>query len=211
MLVNGYIELAMGENMSGGAVREPSPVVHAQDGAHAPGDLAIVEAFVNTRDVEQGSDVFTDPPRLSRWLRGHGLPSSSERITSEADRRRVVAVREALRQLLLAHHDGVPAPSEATALLAREALACPVAVDFAVGKHAHLRPTGIGTSRTLATLFAIVFHAMHDGTWERLKACRNETCQWAFYDSSRNRSGKWCSMAVCGNRNKVASYRERHR
>ncbi|MBW3563024.1 MAG: CGNR zinc finger domain-containing protein, partial [Actinobacteria bacterium] len=45
---------------------------------------------------------------------------------------------------------------------------------------------------------------------ERLKVCRSDTCRWAFYDSSRNRSGKWCDMAVCGNRTKVANYRERH-
>jgi predicted RNA-binding Zn ribbon-like protein len=50
---------------------------------------------------------------------------------------------------------------------------------------------------------------MHDGTWSRMKACRNDTCHWAFYDASRNRSGKWCSMAICGNRAKVANYRER--
>ena len=42
-----------------------------------------------------------------------------------------------------------------------------------------------------------------DGTWSRLKACREDDCHWAFYDRSRNRSGQWCVMAVCGNRNKA--------
>ena len=58
---------------------------------------------------------------------------------------------------------------------------------------------------------AIVQRAIVDGTWARLKACRWDTCQWAFYDTSKNRSGSWCSMAVCGNRAKAAAYRRRRR
>ena len=50
---------------------------------------------------------------------------------------------------------------------------------------------------------------MADGTWSRLKACRAGTCRWAFYDHTRNRSGVWCTMDVCGNRTKVRSFRER--
>ena len=44
----------------------------------------------------------------------------------------------------------------------------------------------------------------------RLKACRQETCGWVFYDGSRNRSSSWCSMRVCGGRAKASSYRRRH-
>ena len=44
---------------------------------------------------------------------------------------------------------------------------------------------------------------MRDGTFARLKACREHTCEWAFYDHSRNRSATWCSMEVCGNRAKA--------
>ncbi len=50
---------------------------------------------------------------------------------------------------------------------------------------------------------------MVDGTWSRLKACRQ--CEWAFYDWSKNRSGRWCAMSVCGNRTKVRAYRARRR
>ena len=52
---------------------------------------------------------------------------------------------------------------------------------------------------------------MEAGTWLRLKACRNYTCRWAFYDHSKNRSGHWCTMSVCGNRQKSRGYRQRHR
>ena len=44
----------------------------------------------------------------------------------------------------------------------------------------------------------------------RLSACRDENCRVAFYDKSRNRSRAWCSMEVCGNREKARSFRQRH-
>jgi predicted RNA-binding Zn ribbon-like protein len=48
---------------------------------------------------------------------------------------------------------------------------------------------------------------MLDGSWSRLKACRN--CCWSFYDYSPNRSATWCSMQLCGNRKKTRAYRRR--
>ncbi len=63
----------------------------------------------------------------------------------------------------------------------------------------------------VSAILAIVYESIRDGTWSRLKACRNSTCRWAFYDSSRNRAGSWCSMSACGNRAKTRAYRLRHR
>jgi predicted RNA-binding Zn ribbon-like protein len=48
------------------------------------------------------------------------------------------------------------------------------------------------------------------GGWERLKLCASGDCRWAFYDTSRNGGGRWCSMEVCGNRHKTRAYRRRH-
>jgi len=49
-----------------------------------------------------------------------------------------------------------------------------------------------------------------EGDWSRLKICPDDDCQWAFVDQSRNRSRRWCSMEVCGNRDKTRTYRARH-
>jgi predicted RNA-binding Zn ribbon-like protein len=62
----------------------------------------------------------------------------------------------------------------------------------------------------LGVLLAITAVAMADGTWSRLKVCPGEHCGWAFYDGSRNRSGRWCSMAVCGGRSKARAHYRRH-
>ena len=59
----------------------------------------------------------------------------------------------------------------------------------------------------LDDLVACALGAMLDGSWGRLKACRN--CHWSFYDYSPNRSATWCSMQLCGNRAKTRAYRRR--
>ena len=65
--------------------------------------------------------------------------------------------------------------------------------------------------RRLGLLAAAVIDAHAAGTWPRLKVCVEDTCQWAFIDSSKNRSRSWCSMRICGNRTKTRAYRARNR
>jgi len=72
-----------------------------------------------------------------------------------------------------------------------------------------LEPDESGIRQALAEILTIVFAALHEGIWYRLKACADNTCQFAFYDHSKNHSGHWCTMADCGNRAKVRSYRAR--
>ena len=66
-----------------------------------------------------------------------------------------------------------------------------------------------GLDGVLGVLVAIAYEAMRDGSWARLKACRN--CGYLFWDASRNRSAAWCSMRLCGNRLKVRRHRRRRR
>ena len=58
-------------------------------------------------------------------------------------------------------------------------------------------------------LLLIVRDAQRDHTWARLKACSNPKCRWAYYDRSHSQQGKWCDMAVCGNRAKNRALRAR--
>ena len=74
-----------------------------------------------------------------------------------------------------------------------------------------LAPAAGGVDGALGRLLAIIARAIEDGTWQRLKVCPADTCQWGFYDTSRNRSAVWCDMRVCGNRAKVREFRERTR
>ena len=173
----------------------------------APTELAVIEAFVNTVDLEDGDEAFGIPSELSDWLAAHGLAEPGEAFSHE-DLASAVAVREALRALLLANNDGELDPAApATLTAAADRARLTVAVDER--GHARVQPRATGIDRVFGQLLGIVARAQADGTWERLKACPWHTCHVAFYDHSRNHSRTWCSMAVCGNRAKAQTYRRR--
>jgi predicted RNA-binding Zn ribbon-like protein len=123
--------------------------------------------------------------------------------------RRAVGLREALREVLLAHNARAPVPSSAVEVLNSASDRAVLRLRFHQPGSASLEPQRHGVDGALGRLLAIVHDAIADGTWSRLKACRLESCEWAFYDRTKNRSGAWCNMDVCGNRAKARAYRER--
>jgi predicted RNA-binding Zn ribbon-like protein len=174
----------------------------------APGELEHVRAFVNTIDIEDGTEQLESPEALAQWLEARDLAPDGTRATG-GDLARAREVREALRALLLAHTLGSPAPEAAGATLERAVQRARVRLRFGSRGDSWLEPKAGGVDGSLGRLLSIIHAARADGTWKRLKACREHTCEWAFYDHTKNRSGAWCSMAVCGNRAKARSYRER--
>ena len=173
----------------------------------APGELETVRAFVNTVDIEDGTESLTDPPALVHWLADHHL-IEPDAPAGDDDVRRAIEVREALRALMRANNGGEP-PAEATATLRAVAQRAQVALEFDPDG-SRLEPQAANVDGALGRLLVRVHAAQHDGTWNRMKACPWHTCHWAFYDHTKNRSGVWCNMAVCGNRAKAKAYRERH-
>jgi len=175
----------------------------------APGDLELVRAFVNTVDIEQGEERLASPAALAAWLTEHGLTPAGLRATA-GDLGHAIELREALRAVLLTHNPQAPAP--ATAVQALDAAACRARLQLRFDDRAQatLQSEADGVDGALGRLLAIVHAAIAQGTWSRLKACHEHTCEWAFYDHTKNRSGAWCNMRVCGNRAKARAYRERH-
>ena len=187
-------DLLTGRVQSGG--REP-----------APAKLRRVQDFVNTVDREHGGDVLDAPQGLAAWLAHRGLPGGEGRPSAAAVER-ALALREALRALLLANNGGPadPPPSEVLAAAGRRARLAP-----AFGPEARLVPDAAGVDAGLGHVVADAFVAMVDGSWQRLKACPRDACGWAFYDRSTANRGTWCSMRVCGNRVKAGAYYRRRR
>ncbi len=136
-----------------------------------------------------------------------GLLEGGQRL-GEAERRRLVEFREGLRELLLVHN-GVAGGD--VAALNHVVSSAALRVRFGPDGRPNLEPGAGGglVERIVGRLLAEVVRAEAEGRWERLKACRNEGCLWAFYDASKNRSGSWCNMDVCGARHKMRAYRER--
>ena len=146
-----------------------------------------MQLLVNSQDLEHEVDWLAD------WLAERDLASERER-TAE--------LRTALRSLILANN-GFPLEASAVEVFNRAAARVPL--QLGADGIPTLATEGDALDRVVATALA----AMLDGTWSRLKACRN--CRWAFYDYSPPRKATWCSMQLCGNRAKTRAYRSRRK
>jgi predicted RNA-binding Zn ribbon-like protein len=171
-----------------------------------PAELALLKAFLNSVDIEEGSDSFQTAEGLRTWLLERGLPNGGALLT-EAARRGLIEVREAIREIVAAHGETVPVDAVETVRAAARTATLVVTIDGA--GQADLLPAGSGADALVARLLADIASAQRLGTWRDLRICRRDVCRWAFHDASRNHSGVWCTMSVCGNRVKSANLRRR--
>jgi predicted RNA-binding Zn ribbon-like protein len=168
--------------------------------------LLLVQGFVNTRDVEDETDLLGELSTARSWLVGAGLLDANAPL-SESDLELARAVREAIRALI----DEGEAPDAVKPL---RAVAAAHRARLSVGEDGALGLENAGRGELgdgLFELLLIVHRAQEDGSWSRLKICANPDCQWTFFDRSRNQQGNWCNMASCGNRLKNRQLRARRR
>lgn len=170
-----------------------------------PRAVGLLQDFLNTADIESETDLVSTPASLSEWLAGKGLAPAPGKLDA-VEHARTLELRELLRDALEATTHGGSA-RVAFARLNQVAGRVPLRVRF--GDSPHLEPVR-RDAPALGPILATVYDALGDEALGRLKVCRNDACRWAFYDTSRNRSGVWCTMAICGNRQKGRAYRRRH-
>ena len=153
---------------------------------------------------EVAAPTLGTPVSARIWFQSRGFELGEP---SPAAHARLLRLREALIALCFAnngHGDGEAALCELS-LIAAE---IPLLASFAPAPR--LIP-GAPSHVFEATVLAAAYDALRDGTWARLKACPADRCRHVFYDTSRNRTSTWCSMAICGNRTKVRNYQQRAR
>lgn len=168
----------------------------------APPPLDLVQAFLNSVDLEDGTEEFATVESLGAWISAHVRNPGID--VTEKDRLRAIRLREALRDVVEHGRGG-----EATCILQEELNAIPLILHIDTEGMPALRADRYGIGSVIATVMDGVYRAMIEGSWERLKICRNDVCRWAFYDASKNHSGVWCSMATCGSKAKARAYRRR--
>ena len=176
----------------------------------APGELELLQAFINTLEPDEDIEDFADPASLERWLVHYELMSAPHAALTAADLEHVRTFREALRAVLIAKNGG-PDAAAAADTLNGAAERAELIVHFDGEGAAALVPVRRGPAEAIARLLAIVERAQATGTWDRMKGCPDSGCGWIFYDWSKNRSATWCSMETCGNRAKARAFRERKR
>jgi predicted RNA-binding Zn ribbon-like protein len=162
----------------------------------APDPLRLIQLFVNTIDLTH------DREWLTEWLEEHGVPEPTA-----ADLARARVVREAIRDLLHVNNGAAGDPAAISALNSA-ANAAMLTIDFTVPG---LVARADAVDGALGRVAVVCLESMRDGSWRRLKCCKNSACRWAFYDDSNNRSATWCSMQLCGNRSKTSTYRRGRR
>jgi predicted RNA-binding Zn ribbon-like protein len=174
-------------------------------GSSAVESAELVRDFANTIDIEDDTDQLHYPAGLTKWLRDHELldRGSADRSALDVARR----LRDEIRSALSDHHDGVARSYPGLERIVSE---LPLRLTFPAGDPV-LVPATEGVRGALGRIVVAMARAEADGSWQRLKLCHEDTCQWAFLDTSKNRSRTWCSMGICGNRNKTRAYRARQR
>ncbi len=173
----------------------------------APGRLRAVQAFINTHNFSGREDLH-DPNSLRDWLVGRGLLAPGVAL-SDADVAQAHRVRDALSRLVVARQSE-ETDADAVETLNRAARSAQMSVSFDNRGRGQVQPLAPAVDGALGKLIAVVFESMHDGSWERLKICRDDGCSFAFFDRSKNHSGTWCDIAVCGNVAKARTFRIRH-
>ncbi len=183
--------------------------MHPGDTKPAPEPLALVQRFVNTKSLMRGYDLLQNRQSATEWLAeaGYGVPD--EALGGE-ELGLLCTLREGLREILLSHNVGPTVQSERAASdLSRIVDSAALVVGFDSSGQPLLLSSSTGVERLVGDLMAAAVWAQYTGIWHRLKVCASEDCRWVFYDRSRNRSGSWCDMEVCGSRAKMRAYRKR--
>ena len=189
--------------------------------APAPGALGLAQDLLNTAPAGHKPDLLADlasartwvSEATAQWSAATGRPVP-EVVLDAGDLHLLQTFRDDLREVIAKEHDGTPdtgpaAPDTrpAAPVLYTAAAALQLGADGSVRLH----PQETGPQALVMLVLAALFEGQQAGTGRRLKTCRNPRCQVAFYDRSRNASGVWHSVRVCGNAINLRAHRERRR
>jgi predicted RNA-binding Zn ribbon-like protein len=177
-----------------------TPIALRTGNPPAPDGLCLLEAFLNTWSEELGIEDLASAKATEAWLKGAGLWSGSKHLTKE-QHQRILTFRDSLRTWILDAGASVPL-DQATSKVTFHA-------QLQGGSDIQFRPTGDAYQFLVGTLIQLISSSQHNGTWTRFKCCELPSCGWAFYDSTRSRTRRWCSMKTCGSRHKAREYYKR--
>jgi predicted RNA-binding Zn ribbon-like protein len=182
-----------------------------------PADIALLYDFVNSLDLRSfvehgtphgGGDELATSQRLEQWLRRHALLGRGDQVSTE-DHDRALELRSAVRRFVEVEP---AARAEATVItdLNRASAPFPLAVQAQRDGSLRLQPEPSSPNK-LGRVLGELHMLAATGRLDRLKMCASDECAWIFYDQSKPANRRWCSTALCGNRQKTREYRRRHR
>jgi len=206
-------------------IATPEPTIDYQ---FVAGNLAL--DFANTADwheAEQPVELLTSYSDLLRWGQQAGALDSDTadglRQLAEAFPElavdvyeRAIVLREVVFRIFRLIARGEPARADDLALLNREVARAfshrqIVADPDGMGWRWHWTDQDAALDGPLWVVAESAATLLTGGEPSRIRQCAGDPCGWLFYDTSRNRRRRWCSMEVCGNRAKARRYYQRRR
>lgn len=161
-----------------------------------------VLAFLNSRGVgyESGMDELGDPKRASAFLASSfGLDvQASARAVGEMKR-----LRQVVLELVTTQWKNDAALNQLNEISRHSSFT----LKFQDGPQAHLESA---SSSAVAVIVRDIADLINAGQWDRVKNCSDEACSSTFFDRSRNKTQRWHSFEICGNKHNVAVHRARH-
>ena len=194
----------------------------ASSGFPLVGDLLWLD-FVNTEPVLDGRrvDLLPDFDSLTAWLQAtDALPDPPPRRPSAGSAEGRAVFREALgfRAALRAGAErmaaGKPPGAEMLRAVNRVLAGRPAVRELVregTGWVSRIRPVTISARHLLVPIAESAAWLLEQGDPSLVRRCDGPTCVLLFYDTTRNRSRRWCSMDGCGSRAKAAAYYRRTR
>lgn len=181
----------------------------------APGRLFLAQELLNTIPAGRPrmQDLLASVEHAQRWVDAAFNEWAAENsqvkpdlVLTEDDLPLLRELRTALHDLRSFRPETVPAP---TGVELRGTVDLVLTADGVTAA-----PSGKGksaASKVQATILAECFQAQLSGTWTRLKVCKSPKCDVAFYDRSKNASGVWHDVHICGNAINLRASRARQK
>ncbi|MDE1180183.1 ABATE domain-containing protein [Paraburkholderia sp.] len=160
-------------------------------------------------------DFLQSDDDVLRWLiqTGYAAPDESFPFKPDALRDAAHSLRDTLRTLIDARK-AAAAPSPSLDVRALNA--------FLSRGHYQIqltpKPDGLqiahryerrSAEQVLMPIAAAAADLIVNGNFDLVRKCEDRECTLCFYDRTKSHRRRWCSMATCGNRNKVANFRRR--
>ncbi len=176
-------------------------------GDYADPVVTLAEDLVNSYSHSQDRDLL-DRAELTRIAGARGWDGP---MATEADVRRARSLRPQLREVFEAADEQV-AVDTANHLVEQSGLVLQLLRHEGGPWHFHAARTATSLPDWLAGLSGFsLLSVIERGDGDRLHRCVGTDCHAVFVDVSRNKSRRYCSPAVCGNRANVAAHRARLR
>lgn len=173
----------------------------------APGGVAFVQDFLNTKAIASYPDLLADTELAQTWATNavqswsrSGDSDVHPPALSAADIGKLRTLRATIANLIAG--DAAPGDDSGT-----------VSASFGLSDTGEVRlePAGKGWRWLASALWGEILLSQQTGTWRRLKQCHNPDCGSTFYDRSKNNSGVWHNVKVCGNAANLRASRARRR